>query len=627
MPGNILKGLIEDTKNVFKKPDAPKERFKLKDLAFFFQFVKPVWKLGALSLILAILISGVRAVIPMSGKVLIDFVIMKTGFDWISGILSPLGLGAYTSTLIDLFSSINFIVAVLFVVGIVYALLQIIQGYLTTKYQQELTYNLQTSLFDHVLRFPLSFFKNKQTGYVMSRISDDVDTLQYLFSSAITQFVSGVFFLIFGLGILLTLDITLVIIMACMLPVYLLLRLVFFERIRSLSYKERERHAELSQDMQEVLSGVEIVKTHATEERELEKVSGRLRNVIQVRLVNTILSSVSSSIMSGVQFVMLLLVMWVGVHEIQSGAMTVGDFVTFVAYVLFLTGAVNSLFYTYLSFQPLFASLDRLKEMFSVVPEFEKRGESKGLLMPDKVVGDVKFDNVSFAYNVDEPILKNISFQVRPGETVALVGPSGVGKTTLINLLLKLYIPQSGAIYLDGNDLNSLDHAWLRKQVGVVSQDIFLFNDTIENNIKYGKIDAGHEEVVEAAKKAQIHDFIMHLPNGYDTVIGERGAKMSLGQRQRISIARAFLKDSPLIILDEPTSAIDTETEGSIKESLRNLVKGRTTFIISHRMSLTDIADKIVVIEDGDIARIGSYQELIKEKELYNKLSSTEVTH
>jgi subfamily B ATP-binding cassette protein MsbA len=179
-------------------------------------------------------------------------------------------------------------------------------------------------------------------------------------------------------------------------------------------------------------------------------------------------------------------------------------------------------------------------------------------------------------------------------------------------LLLKLYTPQFGAIYLDGVNLNDIDHVWLRKQIGVVSQEIFLFNDTIENNIKYCKTDAGHDDVVEAAKKAQIHDFIMGLPDGYDTVIGERGAKLSVGQRQRISIARAFLKDSPLLILDEPTSAIDVETERSIKESLDNLVKGRTTFIITHRMSLTGVADKVVGIVDGSIARVGAYQEIIK---------------
>jgi subfamily B ATP-binding cassette protein MsbA len=318
----------------------------------------------------------------------------------------------------------------------------------------------------------------------------------------------------------------------------------------------------------------------------------------------------SSAITSGIQFLLLLAVMYVGVHEIQRGAMTVGDFVAFLGYVLLMTGAVNSLFYTYLSFQPMLASLDRLKEMFSIVPEFERNKEKRKLYVPETFVGRIKFDNVSFAYD-KEPVLKNISFEVLPGEAVALVGPSGVGKTTMINLLLKLYTPQSGAIYLDGVDLNEIDHAWLRKQIGVVSQEIFLFNDTIESNIKYGKTDASHGEVVEAAKKAQIHDFIMGLPNGYDTVIGERGAKLSVGQRQRISIARAFLKNSPLIILDEPTSAIDTETESSIKESLKNLVKGKTTFIITHRISLTDITDKIVVIEDGSIARAGTYQELI----------------
>ncbi|BAI60941.1 truncated ABC transporter permease/ATP binding protein [Methanocella paludicola SANAE] len=315
--------------------------------------------------------------------------------------------------------------------------------------------------------------------------------------------------------------------------------------------------------------------------------------------------------MDGIQFMLMMAVMWVGVYEIQRGAMTMGDFVAFLGYVLIMTGAVYSLFTTYQSFQPMLASMDRLKELFSMVPEFERDKDARKLYVPEAFIGRVKFDKVSFAYG-KEPVLKNISFEVLPGEAVALVGPSGVGKTTMINLLLKLYIPQSGAIYLDGVNLKGIDHVWLRRQIGVVSQEIFLFNDTIENNIKYGKPNAGHDEVVAAARKAQIHDFIMGLPDGYNTVIGERGTKLSVGQRQRISIARAFLKDSPLLILDEPTSAIDVETERSIKESLSNLVKGRTTFIITYRMSLADIADKVVGIVDGSIARAGTNQEILK---------------
>ncbi|BAI60952.1 ABC transporter permease/ATP binding protein [Methanocella paludicola SANAE] len=627
MPDHILSKLsraMDQLKGVFRKRDTSKNTFGLGDLAFFFQFVRPVWKLGVLSLILTVAIAAFRSMIPLGGKVFIDFIVNQNGFEAISDILTPIGLGSLAPAIMSLFSSLNLVIALLLIAGIFYGLMQVVQGYLTAKYQQELTFNLETQLFDHVLRFPLTFFKNKQTGYLMSRVSDDVDTLEYLFSSAISQILSSGMYVIFGAAILILLDVKLAIIMACMFPVYLLIRYFFFARIRALSYSERESHAELSQDMQEVLSGVEVVKSHATEEKEVARVSDRLRKVIQVRLNNTILMSTASSVLNSFQYLLLLVIMIVSVGEIRSGAMTIGDLVAFIGYVLTLTGSVNSLFYTYLSFQPVFASMDRLKEMFSIVPEFERQGNNKALLKPDRVTGNIKYAGVSFAYNVNEPVLKDISFEVKPGEVVALVGPSGAGKTTMINLLLKLYIPQSGAIYLDGNDLNKIDHAWLRKQIGIVSQDIFLFNDTIENNIKYGKASATREEVIEAAKKAHIHNHILQMPDGYDTVIGERGAKMSVGQRQRISIAREFLKDAPILILDEPTSSVDTETERSIKESMKELTKGKTTFIISHRMTLANMADKIIVIENGKVVQTGSHQELVMKDGLYKTFFSTD---
>jgi subfamily B ATP-binding cassette protein MsbA len=510
--------------------------------------------------------------------------------------------------------------------GIIYGVLNILQSYLSAIYQQQLMYNLQVSLFDRVLRFPMLLLKSNQTGYLMSRVSDDVSMMQYLFSSALTQLLSGVFYIIFAVGILVSINPGLGAVIVVVIPVYLVVRYLFSSRIRVLSRMEREYNSLVSRDMQEALSGVELVKSYNTEKKEVGKVSHVLKDVISTRITRTVLMAFASSFMGATMFVLLLIVMFVGATGIENGTMTLGDYVTIISYIIFLSTAVNMLYGTYLTFQPAFASMDRLKEMFSIDPEFEWDEKDKPLKKPDHVEGAIRFDDVSFAYNVNEPVLKHISFDVKPGEAVALVGHSGVGKTTTVSLLLKLYIPQSGAIYLDGVNLNDLNHAWLRQQISIVSQDIFLFNDTIENNIKYGRPEASHEDVVSVSKKAHIHDFIEKLPKGYDTLIGERGTKLSVGQRQRISIARAFLKDTPLIILDEPTSSIDTITEQSLKESLDQLMKGRTTFIISHRMSLTDIADRIIVIDDGAIVQNGTQAELEGKAGLYHSLRTLDKT-
>lgn len=618
---------VQDIIAALHTPPRQKVKFNFKDLVFFFQFVRPVWKIGAVSIVLVMMTTAISALLPLSSKIFIDFVIQKTGYGGIESLLSAVGLGAYAPSAIEHLSSINFLIVLMIAIGVVNMLLTLGETYLSSIYQQAMTFNLQTSLFDHVLRFPMTFIKSKQTGYLMSRVSDDVSMMQYLFSDAVTQLLSSSFYLAFGIIILLSLNARLAILIVGLVPVYLVVRYLFSGKIRALSHREREFNSEVSKDMQEALSGVEVVKSYATEKKEVSKVSEKMQNVVRTRIARSVLMSLASSFMSGTMFALTAVVMFVGATEIQNGSMTIGDYVAFITYIMFIANAVNTLYRTYLTFQPAFASMDRLKEMFSIAPEFEWEGNGKPLKTLDKVKGDIRFDHVSFSYNEKEPVLENISFEAKAGEAIALVGHSGAGKTTLTSLLLKLYLPKSGAIYLDGVDLNDLDYAWLRNQISVVSQDIFLFNDTIENNIRYGKSGATREDVVRVAKKAHIDDFIDKLPNGYDTLIGERGTKLSYGQRQRVSIARAFLKNSPIIILDEPTSSIDTETEMYLKESLDELMKGRTTFIISHRMSLTDIADNILVIEDGKIVQRGTQQELDSLDGLYHKLRTLDQTH
>lgn len=622
---DTINDFIGAVKAVLSIPKPAASKFKFKDVAFFFQFVKPVWKIGALSVLMVMMTTAISALLPMSSKIFIDFVIQKTGYTGVENFLGSLGLGTYAATVNEHLSSISFLILLMVIVGLANVVLNILESYFSSIYQQQMTFNVQTSLFDHVLRFPMTFIKSKQTGYLMSRVSDDVGMMQYLFSDAVTTIISNVFYLIFGVAILLSMNARLAVIIACVIPVYVAVRYLFSDRIRALSRKEREYNSEVSRDMQEAISGVEVVKSYAMEKKEVGKIALKLKSVIKTRIARSVLMSFASSFMSGTMYALTVVVMFFGAFDIQSGRMTIGDYVAFITYIMFLSNAVNMLYRTYLTFQPAFASMDRLKEMFDIASEFE--WDNKSMKTLDHVNGHVRFDNVSFAYSESEPTLKNISFEVRPGETVALVGHSGAGKTTLVSLLLKLYVPQSGKITLDGVDLNELDHSWLRQQISIVSQDIFLFNDTIENNIKYGRPEASHEEVVRVAKKARIDKFIESLPNGYDTLIGERGTKLSVGQRQRISIARAFLKDTPLIILDEPTSAIDPETELHLKESLDELMKGRTTFIISHRMSLTDIANFIVVIEEGQIIERGTRKELESKEGLYNRLRSLDQTH
>jgi subfamily B ATP-binding cassette protein MsbA len=296
---------------------------------------------------------------------------------------------------------------------------------------------------------------------------------------------------------------------------------------------------------------------------------------------------------------MKLFIMWFTASEVIKGTMTIGDLTSFSLYAMNLYGTLNGLFNQLISLQYLFVSMGRLHEMFSIAPEFETGDRVTTSYTPVNIDGEIIFKDVSFGYEENMPVLKNVSLAVHPGEVVAITGASGAGKTTLISLILKLYDPQAGNILLDGNDLRQLSTQWLRAQIGIVSQETFLFNDTIEHNIKYGKPQATFDEVKEAARKAHIDKDIEGFEEGYQTVVGERGSKLSVGQKQRISLARAFLKDPPILILDEPTSALDKEAEGAITYTLREVTKNRTTFLITHHAPIVGIAHRIFVLSNG----------------------------
>nr|WP_241481327.1 ABC transporter ATP-binding protein [Methanoculleus sediminis] len=541
---------------------------------------------GVLALAATALVSAAKTVLPLSIKFFIDNILLG-GTEASGAALAGAG---------GLLSSLDTLIAALLALGLFTGGMDLVRNYWTARFREGYAFNLQTALVEHVLSFPLSYFKSQQTGYIMSRLSDDVQILQYTVSQYLPLIIANALYVTFTLAVLCILSLRLTLVVAAFIPLYLLVNAVFIRRIRAATHRERERQAHVSRDIQEVISGIDTVKTHAAEDREAHRVSTTLAKVVDARIRNTMLSAFSEYFRIGTMSLMLIAVFWVGGNEVLAGGMTVGDFVAFAVYVVTFAPTVNTFFAFPVVMQPAATSAARLGELFSMHGE-----PAGGGVVPAAVQGRIEFSGVRFGYTESEPVLADANLVIRPGEVVAVVGRTGAGKTTLVNLILRGFSPQEGTITLDGRDLAALDPRWLRRQVSLVSQDLFLFHTTIEENIRYSRPGATFEEIVNAARKAQIHDDITGFPDGYRTVVGERGTQLSVGQRQRVAIARAFLKDAPILILDEPTSALDMQTEEQIRRTLRLLVRNRTTILVSHRPSLLTLADRVLAIEGGQV--------------------------
>ena len=577
-------------RDIMRQPMKAGRDLHFSDLAFFLRFARPIWRVGVLALIATALVSAAKTVLPLSIKFFIDNVLLGETPDP-GSLLAGAG---------GLLSSLNALVAAPLVLGFFTGSMDLVRNYWTARFREDYAFNLQTALFEHVLGFPLSYFKSQQTGYILSRLSDDVQILQYTISQYLPQIMANGLYVIFTFAILCTLNLKLTLVVVAFIPLYLLVNVVFVKRIRAATHRERERQAYVSRDLAEVITGIETVKSHAAEDREVHRVSRTLREMVDARIRNTMLSAASEYFRVGTMSLMLIAVFWFGGNEVLTGSMTIGDFVAFAVYIVTFAPTVNTFFAFPVVMQPALTSAARLRDLFDMHGEVGA-APGTGEILPGIVQGRIEFQGVWFGYSGDDPVLRDASFVIHPGEVAAVVGRTGAGKTTLVNLILRAFVPQEGRITLDRHDIAVLDPRWLRRQVSIVSQDLFLFHATIEDNIRYSRPDAPFEEVAEAARKAQIHDDITGFPEGYRTIVGERGARLSVGQRQRIAIARAFLKDAPILILDEPTSALDMQTEDRILQTLRILTRGRTTILISHRPSLLELADRVLSIEEGRV--------------------------
>lgn len=490
------------------------------------------------------------------------------------------------------------------------------QTYLMNYVGESVIMRLRNNLYDRIQDLPISFFHKEKTGVLMSRITNDVGVIKGMVSTAVTGALKDVFTIV-GLTIVIFYrDWKMAMFAFIILPIAFIPVVQFGRRVRKVSTGCQEAMADLSSFLHETLSGNKIVKAFGMEPYEKKRFHEKGLNIFKLEMKSVIANSLSSPIMEFLGGLGIAFIIWYGGSKVISGTSSPGTFFSFMAAVLMLYDPVRKLSGLNNAIQQGLAASDRV---FDIIDRKSEIAEDDNPVKIQSMPHGVMFDNVFFKYE-EEMVLKNINFNVKAGEILALVGMSGGGKTSLVNLIPRFYDVTKGAVLIDGIDIRKASISSLRKQIAIVTQEPILFNDTVRNNIAYGNPEASQEDIENAVKAAYAYDFIQNFPDKYETIIGELGARLSGGEKQRICIARALLKDAPILILDEATSSLDTEAEMLVQKALENLMKGRTTFVIAHRLSTIDYADRILVIVNGRIIEEGEKEELIALRGEFHKL-------
>ena len=481
---------------------------------------------------------------------------------------------------------------------------------------QRVVTDLRSQLYNHIQRQPLAFFTNNSTGILMSRITNDVGFIQRAVSEAVTSFLKDSFTLFGLIFVIFYRDWKLAIIATFVFPLTIYPITKFGEKMRKYATKRQVTMGSLTSLLQETISGTRIVKAFGMEDHEGKRFSKENERLFTLFMKTVSVRAISSPFMELLGGLGIAAIVYYGGYQVIKGTSSPGTFFSFMAALLLLYEPVKRLTNVNNTIQQGIAAAIRVFGIMDREPEIRNREDSYSLPPISK---GIEIRNVSFSYD-KEPVLKNINLAIKSGEIVAFVGMSGGGKTTLVNLIPRFYDVTEGSILIDDHDIRDVTIESLRKQIAIVTQQTILFNETIRNNIAYGDIQKSDDEIVHAARMANAHNFIMNMPKGYDTVIGEQGVRLSGGERQRLSIARALLKDAPILILDEATSSLDTEAEMEVQEALENLMKGRTTLVIAHRLSTIGNADRIIVIVNGIIIEEGTHDTLIAKQGEYFKL-------
>ncbi|MFH1639708.1 MAG: ABC transporter ATP-binding protein [Chloroflexota bacterium] len=492
-----------------------------------------------------------------------------------------------------------------------------LQSFFGEYVSAHIAYDIRNALYDHIQRLSFDYHDQMNTGQLMSRATHDVEAVRWFISFGILRALRVVILFVAISFLLLSLNHGLTLVSFACLPVIAILAIAASTRARAIWALVQQNLAEVGTVLQENLSGIRIVKAFHREEHEIEKFAGRARRVYEGSVRANLLYAVNSPAMSFLLLLSTGLILWWGGRDVIAGRLTPGELTQFILYLLMIAGPVRLLGYIGGVTSRAISAGERIFEVLETEPTIK---ETIGSTVLSRARGHIRFEDVSFSYDSALPVLKEVNFEAKPGQVVALVGATGSGKTTIASLLPRFYDVTSGRITVDGRDIRGLTLSSLRRNLGIVQQDVFLFSAPIHDNIAYGVFDAPRSAVEEVAKAARLHDFIISLPQGYDTWVGERGITLSGGQRQRLAIARTLLTDPPILILDDATSSVDTETEYLIQQALNTLMEGRTAIVIAQRLSTVKRADIILVIEDGRIIQKGRHRELLAEGGYYRQI-------
>lgn len=502
----------------------------------------------------------------------------------------------------------------------VYALTRLLnfgEQYLRHVLGERFILDFRVLLYDYLQRLSISFFEDQQTGEIMSRITNDVNALEDFVTHSVGFLIVDLLRLVGTAIILLVLDWQLALLTLLPVPVLAVAMRLFNTRVRPIYRQIRDRLGDINAELQDNISGIRVIQAFGQERHELDRFTQRSTRYYEERVKGIRHWATFFPAMRFVASMGMAIVLGFGAYRVFSGALTLGGLVAFISYVASFYEPIHRLVQTDNIVQQAIAAGERVFELLDTAPEIEDAPDAAEL---PAIQGAVVFEGVSFRYGTGEEVLRDVSFQMRPGQVVALVGPSGAGKTSIANLIPRFYDPVSGRVTVEGHDVREVKLASLRRQVAVVLQDTFLFNGTVRDNVIYGKPDASEDEMIAAAKAAYAHEFIMNLPQGYETEIGERGVKLSGGQKQRLALARAILTDPRILILDEATSSVDAEAEYLIQQALKKVLEGRTALVIAHRLSTIRHADKIIALEDGRIVEVGDHRELLARGGLYSQM-------